>query len=295
MDISKHISSLNRQLYPTGRAWNFARDNQGSEVVVDTFVDSEGDIFTDSFGNEFVNISGVVASYGNKVVQAELESLIRLYNDIMALLNITIPDNDEFSEVDASNWERVLGLLNTGLSLDDRKLSINRKMTYPNGVPERTHYLFMQEQLQLAGFPVYITENRFPDGAGSWNVEDFDSLTSELYQLGISEMGVTEMGGELVSLDYTVCANYMDETKDQEYLAFTYSGNELGEAEMGVSQMEPNSPLSREQQLRYVFFVGGSSFPSQVNVPIERKDEFRQLILKFKHTHTIAILYINYI
>lgn len=294
MTTIKEIVNLTKQLYPTGRAWDFARSNQGGDINdISIFTDSFGDPFTDSFGNIFVNISDVLASDGNKIINAELKSFIRLYDYIFSLLDITIPDNENFSETDASNWERVFGLFNTGLTLEDRKTSILRKMTYPNGVPDRAHYLFIQEQLQAAGFPVYITENRFPDGAGGWNVEDFDSLTSELYQLGIGEMGEAELNGEFTTLDYTVCANYIDETRDQEWLNQTFTSNELGEAEMGVSEMD-STPLPREQQLRYIFYVGGSSFPSPVNIPEARKDEFRQLVLKLKHLHTVAILFINY-
>ena len=43
------------------------------------------------------------------------------------------------------------------------------------------------------------------------------------------------------------------------------------------------------------FYIGGEIFGTLADVPTERKNEFRQLILQLKEVNTIAYLLINYI
>ncbi|MBC7486088.1 MAG: hypothetical protein H7282_05000 [Cytophagaceae bacterium] len=47
--------------------------------------------------------------------------------------------------------------------------------------------------------------------------------------------------------------------------------------------------------LRSTFFIGGPTLGSFANIPIARKEEFRQLILKIKPVQTIGYLFVNYI
>ncbi len=295
MTDEEKIKKLNNELYPTGRAWAYVHGSEQSGTVKTIFVDGIGQPFVDGVGNQFVKTFGSEASGGKRLINADLKSFERLYADIFSLLNVVLPDNDEFSEIDASNWERVYGLLTGSLILEERKTSILRKLSYPNGVPERQHYLFIQDQLQLNGFDVYVNENRFADGSGGWEVQDPIDLGIQPFQMGVGEMGVGEMGGDLPGIDYTICANSIDEDVDSTYFDTVFSENEMGVGEMGVSEMENPAQLDRDQQLRYTFFIGGASFPSTVNVPIERKEEFRQLILTLKPAHTVGFLYISYV
>jgi len=53
--------------------------------------------------------------------------------------------------------------------------------------------------------------------------------------------------------------------------------------------------MTREEKLRFTFFVGGSGYPNRASVPLSRKDEFRHLILKLKPAHSVAFLYIDYV
>jgi hypothetical protein len=47
--------------------------------------------------------------------------------------------------------------------------------------------------------------------------------------------------------------------------------------------------------LRATFFVGGETLGTFADVDIQRKEEFRQLILKLKPVQSIGFLLINYI
>lgn len=68
---------------------------------------------------------------------------------------------------------------------------------------------------------------------------------------------------------YSVCANNIQESRDADFNIGSY--------------------------LKSIFYVGGETFGSIANVPSARKDEFRELILKLKPAHSVALLFINYI
>jgi hypothetical protein len=295
MDIPKEIKELNKQLYPTGRAWGYVHGSEQVDTEVINFVDGLGNNFVDGQGNAFVASFGAEASPSKRLVNAFLKSYERCYADVFSILNQTVADNEGFDQIDAGNWERVYGLQNNNLNLEDRKSNILRRQSHPNGVAERGTAELIQSELQAAGFDVYVTENRFPDGAGGWEVVDPDALSATPYQYGIAEYGVAEYGGELVGLDYTICANHIEESLDENFFTQESSLSQYGVAEYGVAEYETPTPEPRDTQLRATFFIGGSSFPSIVSVPLARKDEFRQLLLKLKPAQSVVFLYVNYI
>ena len=84
------------------------------------------------------------------------------YNNILAVEDGYIPDNDNFTETDATFQERRFGLIvNTAVSLADRKLALIRKMNHPGTIKARQNWRYVQAQLRASGFDVYIFENRF--------------------------------------------------------------------------------------------------------------------------------------
>src|SRR5688572_21021930 len=134
MSVLNKIQSLSKQLLPTGRAFKVPKD-----------------------------------SYFQKLIDGLAESEQRAYDDALSILNSAIPDNDNFTADDATDWERRLGLITgDGVSLADRKLAILRKYNHPGEIKARQHYLFLQKQLRDAGFDVYVHENRFPYGDGTY-------------------------------------------------------------------------------------------------------------------------------
>lgn len=218
---------LTKQLYPTGRAW-WMKKNSTFELF----------------------------HFGLAFSESRINSVIR------GLLDSILPDNDNFSEDDASNWERALGLfISPELSITDRKDAILRKMQYPGSVPARQHFEFIQGELQQAGFDVYVHENRFGDPPA---VVSFSSAIYGQVVYGQVNYGATGIP------DGSPIANHIEESKDA---SFNF-GNDVN--------------------LRATFFIGGEIFPNRANVNINRKDEFRELILRLKPAQIAGILLIDY-
>lgn len=188
------------------------------------------------------------------------------YSDLTAILYSLIPDNDNFTADDASDWERRLGLYsNPNLSLATRKAAILRKMKDPGVNPAKQHYLYLQFQLQTAGFDVWVHENRFPDSPSGYVTMTPSEFTNTIgVQHGDFQHGDQQHGEQ--SFDYVV--NYIDKTLDS---GFDIGGN-----------------------LKATFFIGGEVAGSYATVDAEREDEFRHLILQLKPVNSLAYLIVNY-
>jgi len=229
------IVKLSRQLYPTGRVFKMA-----------------------------------AGSFFEQLNKGLAQSEVRAYNDLLSVFDSLIPDNDNFSDDDATVWERRLGLItNTSVSLADRKAAIIRKMQYPGNIPARLNYRFLEKQLQDAGFNVFVHENRFPDGMGGYTTQNPLDLTG----------GVGAVSPQYGQFQYG------------QFQYGSYYGN------MVVNRIEENldKNFSIGTNLRRTFFIGGSILGDFTTVPLNRKSEFRQLILKTKATDTVGFLFINYI
>lgn len=234
MTIAEQILYLTRKLYPTGRAFKMSEDG-----------------------------------YLHKLHRALLVSEAQAYEDAISTLNSILPDNDNFTEGDATDWERRLGLItNLALSLADRKLAIKRKMNHPGDVLYQSNSKYMEGQLQAAGFDVYVYDNRFLFYPGDYEPLNPLTLTggtgAYTYQHGDFQHGDLQHG---ITFD-NIVANRIDEDED---FKFNAQGN-----------------------LNSTFFVGGSPVGTYANVDINRKDEFRQMILKIKPLQTVGFLFINY-
>lgn len=238
MNFLSSISSLTKQLYPTGRAFKMPA-------------------------------GGWLDSLHNALALSENKALMDAY----AILNSILPDNDNFTEDDATDWERRLGLINgTGVALSDRKLAIKRKMNHPGTIKARQHYLYVQGQLQAAGFNVFVTENRFDDGNYGYETQNPITLGgffgTDFNELADHQLADAQLGG---SWNHLV-VNSLDNAVD---LNFNVGSN-----------------------LRSTFFIGGPhpgvTGQTYAYVPFVRQKEFRQLILKLKPVQTVAYLFIVY-
>lgn len=236
MAVIDKINTLTGQLFPTGRA------------------------FWKRLGSEF-----------DKMTNGLNASEVRAYNDAVSIQDSSLPDNANFTDDDASAWETRLGLITNPLvALFDRKLAIQRKMNHPGTIKARQNYRYLQEQLQAAGFDVYVYENRFPDGFGGYLTK-----TPAVFSL----------------LPYP-------------FLDFQHGDFEHGEQEHGAGFYESkiaNSISDGEDQvfdvglnLRSTFFIGGNTAGTWATVDVNREEEFRQLVLKIKPVQTVAFLLINF-
>lgn len=234
MTIEEKLLKLTKQFYPTGRAF---RVYEGS--------------------------------YKERLHKALIESEKRVYQDALSILNSALPDNANFTTDDARQWEHRLGLItNEAVSLDDRMAAIRRKMNHPGTIPARQHYLYLQGQLQAAGFNVYVFENRFPDGMGGYTTKppgDFIGTPATVIQHNDIQHGDAQLGTGIFDL----IANSIDETIDA---SFNVGSN-----------------------LKSTFFISGPYEGEYADVDADRKLEFRQLILKIKPVQTVGYLFVNYI
>lgn len=193
----------------------------------------------------------------------------RAYNDALAVLNAILPDNANFTVDDASDWEKRLGMVASTAPLATRKLAIARKMSFPGTIKARAHYLYIEGQLRAAGFDVYLHENRFPDGLGGFDTQSpvtvFGGSGLLNNQHGQFNHGQRNHGG----LWGDIIANHIDLQRD---LTFNVGAN-----------------------LRATFFICGQTLGTPAYVPANRRDEFRELILKLKPVQNVGYLFIIYL
>jgi hypothetical protein len=203
--------------------------------------------------------------------KALAESELQAINDNKALLNSILPDNTEFSADDATDWERRLGIItNSATDLEDRKMAILRKMSFPGNIPARQHYLWLERQLRAAGFDVYVYENRFDYGNGSY----YTMLPEDVYDtediLDFIDHGELDHGDFDHGAGYNnIIANSITQEGDRRF--------------------------SPGNNLRSTFFIGGDPIGSFASIPASREKEFRQLILFTKPTQTVGFLFIDYV
>jgi len=122
------MSELAAQLYPTGRAFYMPKN-------------------------------GVA----NNTHLALNRSFIRIINDCQSTIDSTFPDNENFTEEDCALWEYRFGIItDESLGVVQRREAVLRRMSRGRNVPARQHKNYIEAQLQLAGFDVYVHENTIP-------------------------------------------------------------------------------------------------------------------------------------
>ncbi len=234
--LSDKILALTRQLYPQGRAFKMP-------------------------------IGGFLEKLHIALNNSEQQALA----DAMSILYDILPDNANFTTDDATDWERRLGLIySPSVPLATRMLAIKNKMNQPGENPAKGSYLYLQEQLNNAGFNVTVYENRFLQyPAGVYTTETPEQLTGlnnfiTYNQFGQHQFGQVRFGGNYNNK----VVNNIDETLDRN---FNFAG-----------------------AWRNTFFIGGSPVGTIGSVEAIKRDQFRQLILKTKPVQTIGFLLINY-
>lgn len=227
------ILNLTKSLYPTGRAFRMP-------------------------------FNGVL----EKVNKGLIESENTAYIDTLGVLDSILPDNDNFTDEDATDWENRLGMIDgSGNSLEDRKTAILRKIQYPGTISSRGSYLNLERELQAANFDVYVHENRFFEG-GEWitktPLEVSGVSPSSVRHRSNIQHGQFQHGGGA----YPKVANSLIQTVDD---AFFIGDN-----------------------YRSTFFIGGPVVGNFADINDQRIKEFRQLILKLKPAQTVGFLFITF-
>lgn len=233
-NLADIFSNLASQLYPTGRAFYM----QKGGVMDNTHL---------AFNRSF----------------------IRVISDARLTIDSTFPDNENFSADDCTLWEYRFGMVtDTTLSVQQRRAAIYRRMSRGRNVPARQHQSYIEAQLQLAGFDVYVYENGFIEGGVRVYKKPEEIIAGsagEVQHGGLSQHGIGMQHGGGTS----------------QVIANSYKPNEV----FSVS----------DSKLWASFFIAGSTLGSIAEIPAKREEEFRELVLKLKPAHLIAFTFINYI
>lgn len=125
----------------------------------------------------------------------------RAYDDALATFNSILPDNNNFTADDATDWERRLGIVQSpGVPLADRKAAILRKYNHPGTVKPRQSRLYIEGQLRAAGFDVYVYQNRTPYSGGSGASASATVAAGQVTALNVVTAGI----GYLVTPNVTI-------------------------------------------------------------------------------------------
>jgi len=192
-------------------------------------------------------------------------------DDVHGILDSILADNNNFTEDDATKWEVRLGMIvqDSSVPLQDRKDAILRKYNHPGTIVARQSSDYIEGQLILAGFTnvkVYGNIDRLPPVA----------------YVGIQATGIAECGGD---------CQYSEEI-------------EYGQLEEGAVfenmianhiDEQPDKYFDIGDNLSGIFYISGATLGDFINIDINRKDEFRQLLMKLKPANQAGVLFVNYV
>ena len=199
---------------------------------------------------------------GDKFLEAIAESKQDAFDSAIGVLDAILPDNSNFTSLDATQWERRLGMIvDNGASLSDRKLAIQRKMNHPGDIKARQSGDYIQQALRDAGFNVTVFWNV--------NINDLPTYTNRTNVFGANNFGIANFGllAERYYLYGEKVVNFIDSMQDETF-------------KFGI---ENNS----------FFVVCGTTLGSASIVPLERREELRQLILRLKPLHLPCLLFVQ--
>lgn len=199
---------------------------------------------------------------GDKFLEAIAESKQVAFDSAIGILDAILPDNANFTSLDATQWERRLGMIvDSGATLSDRKLAIQRKMNHPGDIQARQSGDYIQQSLRDAGFNVTVFWNI--------NINDLPAYTNRSNVFGAYNFGISNFGllSERYYFDAEKVVNFIDYIQDESF-------------KFGI---ENNS----------FFVVCGAILGSTAIVPLERREELRQLILRLKPLHLPCLLFVQ--
>jgi len=255
--ITNALADLSRDLYPQeARAFNMP--------------------FPDADGN---------GGFLFRLHRALAISEAQLWGDARSTFNSILPDTSLFTDGtsdpldnDCNDWEGRLGMIQWGVTsastptTANRKLAIIRKMNYPGSTAPRQSALYLQDQLQAAGFNVNVYENIFSDGSGGWiskSPAEVLGISTGDAIYGETDYGLSEYGDDYSLDDITIIANHLEPALDDTF--------DIGDSYSST------------------FFIadpaGQTTFAT---VPAVRQTELRQLVLQIKPLQTIGFTFINF-
>lgn len=197
---------------------------------------------------------------GDKFLEAISESKQIAFDSAIEVLDAILPDNANFTSLDATQWERRLGMIiNPNATLSDRKLAIQRKMNHPGNIQARQSGDYIQQALRDAGFNVTVF----------WNVNRslLPTPVNKKNLFGLNNFGVFNFG-LLPLVEYPngeTVANFINKIKDESF-------------NLGINNDS-------------FFVICNTTLGNPAFIPKERREELRQLILRLKPLHLPCLLF----
>lgn len=196
-----------------------------------------------------------------KIIESIAELMNEAATNSKSILSKIIPDGlpyfddtlYQFNESDASHWELVLGInVSSAETLENRMKAIYVRMHDEN---VSNHKIYIQDKLRAAGFDVTVFEYD--------EIKDF--ITAYKHSTTTIH-GYNTRHGALQVPDFTT------------HIANTVKYSDEIPIEMTLDVM------------RNSFYIAGATFSDYVNIPIQRMDTFRDMVLRMKPTHRVAFV-----
>lgn len=262
---------LSKKLYPNGIAFRIP----GPLVTYDTYTTEDGSgTYTTESGDPYVP-EGVISTQitggiSHRVHEAMAIVQTRAWQDALSILDSMVADNPNFTIDDCHVWYERLGIYDSGtVARLDMMAGINQKFNYPGGkIYGRSYFGFIQDCLQLAGFNVFVYENRFDDGMGGF---------------------ITKTPEEILG---TIPGGF--EYDDEEYGDLIY-GSTFSSKIVDYLEPELDAVFAIGGNYRSTYFIAGSTITTFAEVPVSREIEFRQLVLTLQPKQMCAFTFINYV
>jgi len=199
----------------------------------------------------------------------------RLVDDAETVKAGVVPEHNDFNTTHAKAWERALKLpISPNLTLSQRKAVIARKLNHPGDILGRGSSPYLNWTVQQAGFGVNLYRNRF-DGEAKFP----DEMVGNQYW-DDTEYGEAQYGGYGVEL----IANHLEPKRDIN----DHFPN-------GLSDMYA---IGRKAMRAVIYIADDLQFDNSGNayaqIPLNRRTEFRNLILTVKPSRSIALCFVEY-
>ena len=267
--INDVMAKLTVQGYPKGRAFKLP----AGKNFLGLMTSQAGQQIITEGGVPIITENAITAGGVMRRIHKALDvSQARFYAASRSTYDSILPDNSNFMAQDATEWNVRLGIATSNTDLTTMKQAIQRKMNDPGTTAPHQSAAYMQEQLQAAGFPLYVYMNRFSDGSGGYMTQ----TPAEVLGISIGEAvygnfdyGQLDYGAGYANAGISVVSNHIEDAADVDFTIFP--------------------------DYRSTFYVAGNPITSFVDVPAARHDELRQLILTIKPLQAIGFLFVNYI
>jgi len=159
-------------------------------------------------------------------------------------------------------------------------------MNHPGEIPARQSDDYLQQQLQAAGFNVYVHRNSTDITVGS----------AIAIAAGIAICGTAICGTAICGSEYSAFSEWFYEEQCGSAICGTAicGGKYYNNKVVNWIDYVKDIFFNIGDNNRSTFFIGGQVFGTFTNVDVERREEFRQLILRLKPVHSVAYLLIDY-